>query len=182
MSLQTNPESQALAACDACRTQRAQRLALLTLETATSRTSPLPEALRHLSPIVDARLEAAAAAACASQWQRAALEARDANDALANAILQAYPDPDSTAAAGTVLMPLTAARAFEILSAATMTLVALSLCDEDPGSAWETLNSAITIPLALLLQRLEQRQQALDIASDQCRHPGRHANARRLLS
>ena len=79
-------------------------------------------------------------------------------------------------------MPLTAARAFEILLAATMTLVALSLCDQDPDSAWETLNSAITIPLALLLQRLEQRQQALDIASDQCRHPGRHANARRLLS
>ena len=36
MPLQTDPESQALAACDTCRNQRAERLALLALETATS--------------------------------------------------------------------------------------------------------------------------------------------------
>ena len=89
-----------------------------------------------------------------NQWQEAALWTRDANDSLANAILDLYAVPGQPS---TVEMPLSAARASQTLTNVTIALVSIALTadthdNEELAKAAEAAKLAIASDPDLLAQ------------------------------
>ena len=165
----TTPSHQngALIPCQECALTQAKQLAKLALDRAAlTAAASLPPALTHMNTTLKPLLARAAAMASQHQWQEAALWARDANDALANAILEHYAVPGKPS---TVEMPLSAARASQTLTNVTIALVSLALTGNTTDSD-EPTKAAEAAQLALANDPSLQTQ-AQQILSAACTHP-----------
>ena len=171
-----NPLTLALTdVCDGCQRDRVSRLALMSIrDRAKPALANLQPRLHNLRPRLGTLLERGADAAAAGHWHEAALQAREANDLLAESLRLVYADPG--APDGSVTLPSNTYHAMRVFSMTTMALASRALADEtptgeEPGQYQRRcLADSVTYSFAALAQDPDLLAQVRTIAAETCSH------------
>ena len=161
-------------ACNDCQRDRASRLALMSIrDRAKPALANLQPGLHTLRPRLETLLEHGATAASAGQWHDAALQGREANDLLAEALRLVYADPG--APDGSVALPSNTYHAMRVLSMTTLALASRALADEtptggEPGQQRRYIADSVGYSFAALAQDPELLAVVKDIAAETCSH------------
>ena len=163
-------------ACDGCQRDRASRLALMAIwDGAKPKLADLQPRVNALGGCLGTLLERGADAASAGHWHDATLQAREANDLLAEALRLVYADPG--APEGAVALPSNTYHAMRVLSMTTLALASRALADETPtceesGHELRCLADSVRYSFAALAQDPELLARGRTIPAETCSHRG----------
>ena len=161
-------------ACNTCQRDRASRLALVAIrDGAKPKLAGLQPKLNALAGCLETLLERGADAASAGRWHDATLQAREANDLLAEALRLVYADPG--APDGSVALPRRTYHTMRVLSMTTLALASLTLADETPtyeesDHERRCLADSLTYSFTALAQDSDLLAVVKDIAAETCSH------------
>lgn len=180
--------------CDDCRHKRAQQLTLLAMEhTVQARVHAISEEDQPLAPQIEALYTPALDHARHSRWLAASDIMRQAQNLMDQAMTSRYL-PGSTGNA--IQMPPTAQRAWEAVSNVSFALLCLGMAQDcmngvftPPANApdytaqthaWNSVHMAIAAA-SVLLHNHDHLALAQGMTAEECQHPGREENRRKLL-